>query len=408
MTQWNWAHNHAYAHERWAEPADVDELAGLVTSATRVRAVGSRHSFNELCDSDDLVVDLARLRQPPAVDPERRVVTVSPGVRFGDVARAVAEHGLALRNLGSLPHISVVGATATGTHGSGIANPVLATAVSRVRLVRADGSTSEHRRGDAGFPATVLSLGAAGIAVDMDLDLVPEFWIRQTREPVSLPDLLDDAEHILSEGYSVSIFTRWAATEQSEVLRKTAVDPGSPGPLPAASVPSLLLGDGDNLTPTDEPLLWHDGLPHFRLDHQPSFGAEIQSEWFVPRERTAASLHAVAQLAPELAPHLLVSEIRSIAADELWLSPAQGRDSTCLHFTWKQHPEAVARLVRQVGTLLEPHSARPHWGKVFTADQPDWASLYPHLPDFVHVVEELDPAGTFRNRFLNQVLGTEA
>ncbi|MCL8025312.1 D-arabinono-1,4-lactone oxidase [Nocardioides bruguierae] len=398
----NWAGTHTYAYRRLVHPQSQKDVTTLVAGASSVRAVGSRHSFNDVCDSDEWLVDVSGLAREPVVDVPGRTVTVTAGTRFGAVVRAVAAHDLALPNLGSLPHISVVGAVSTGTHGSGSAQQVLAAGVSRVRYVAASGRVRETRRGDPDFAGCVVALGALGIVLEVDLDLVPSFMLRQTCRAVRWSDVAGRLPEVLDDGYSVSVFTRWQDDDPTEVLRKAVPSPGAPaGP---ASDPSLLLGDGPNLTERDRDLPWHRVLPHFRVDHRPSFGAEIQSEYLVPRERATEAAAAVTALAPLLDPVLVLGEVRSVAADDLWLSPAHGRDSLCLHFTWLPRADEVAEAQRHLGAALAPLGARPHWGKVFAPHLFDLAALYPRLDDARALLSRQDPDGVFRNDFVARVL----
>ncbi|MBF4161038.1 D-arabinono-1,4-lactone oxidase [Nocardioides acrostichi] len=400
MRELNWAGHHAYAHTRLRRPRDESDLAETLAGASHVRAVGSRHSFNTICDTEDLLLDVTGLARPPVVDAGRGVVRVSAGTRFGDVARAVHEAGFALPNLGSLPHISVVGAASTGTHGSGSAHRVLAAGVSRVRLMSADGAAHELTRDHPDFAGAVLALGAAGIVLDVDLDLVPTYTLRQTRRLTTWDDTRARVREVLDDGYSVSVFTRFSDEQPTEVQRKAA-----PSPDAEPSPPSVLLGDEPHLTPIDEDRPWLEVLPHFRVDHRPSFGEEIQSEYFVPAERTDEAVAALTDLAPVLDAHLIVAELRSLAPDDLWLSPSGGVATTCLHFTWHRRPAEVATMDAQLGAALASLGGRPHWGKTFDPSAFDFGALYPRRDDARRLYDRLDPDGVFRNPFVDAALG---
>jgi xylitol oxidase len=401
----NWAGTHAYTARQIVKPDTVVALERIVRAADRVRVLGSRHSFNDICDTDGVLVDSSGLSLPPEVDRDRGIVTVTPGVRFGDVARALDGTGWALPNLGSLPHISVLGAVATGTHGSGVANRILADAVCRLRLMTGDGSIVTTRRGDADFHGYVVSLGALGVVIEAELQLVPTFDVVQTLdEGVEWCTLLPRVPQLLQSGYSVSVFTRWGAGD-TEVLTKHRVHADEDMPRLGSRAKSALLVDGPNLTPRDRLVPWWAGLPHFRLEYEPSFGREIQSEFFVAASRAVQALEAVTELADELAPHLIVSEVRAIASDDHWLSPAYGRDSVALHFTWEPHPEEVDRLTSRLTASLAGLEARPHWGKRFVGNQ-SLAHLYPRAQSFNDLAHILDPHAKFRNGFLDRTLGT--
>jgi xylitol oxidase len=149
---------------------------------------------------------------------------------------------------------------------------------------------------------------------------------------------------------------------------------------------------------------WHERLPHFRPEFTPSAGEELQSEWLLPRESAPEVMAAIRGLGDRIAPLLHISEIRTIRSDDLWLSPAQGRDSVAFHFTWYKDPDAVLPVVAELDAKLMPLGARPHWGKVTTAAPSDIVAAYPHVADFARLVRTLDPEGKFRNRFVDALL----
>jgi xylitol oxidase len=149
---------------------------------------------------------------------------------------------------------------------------------------------------------------------------------------------------------------------------------------------------------------WHERLPHFRAEFVPSSGAELQSEYLLPRPHALDALHALDAISTTLAPVLQTCEVRTVTADAQWLSPAYGRDTVALHFTWIEDTRAVLPVVQRLEQALDTFEARPHWGKVFTAPAPALRDLYPRLDDFRTLARTLDPAGTFTNAFLRDVL----
>jgi alditol oxidase len=408
MVTANWAGNVVFSSREVHRPDSVEKLQELVARSDRVRALGSGHSFSRIADTDGEHVTLAGL--PPVVEIDESAATarVSAGLRYGEFTGHLHEAGFALPNLGSLPHIVVAGACATGTHGSGQGNGALATAVSAVELVGADGELRTVRMGDAEFPGSVVALGALGIVTTLTLDLRPTFGIRQwIYEGLAL----EDAEEALAAGYSVSLFTHWAGAGFEQVwLKQLDTDPEPPvdwlgatrAPAPVHMVPGV---DPQHCTPQlGEPGPWHERLPHFRLAFTPSSGDELQSEYFVPRAALADALHAVDAVRHHLAPVLQVSEIRLVAADDLWLSPAQGRDTAALHFTWVPDTAAVLPAVAALESALAEFGTRPHWGKVFGVAPATIASLWPHLTDFATLTLKRDPEGKFRNAMLETYL----
>ena len=404
-----WAGTHTFAAAGIVGARSIDEMQRLVAHNPRVRALGTRHSFTDLADSTGVLVTTLDIPPEPVLDEAARTVTVGGGIRYGVLADWLEQRGWALHNLGSLPHISVAGATATGTHGSGDGNGILATAIAGLEYVGADAELHRARRGDPDFAGTVVSLGAIGIVTRVTLELQPSFAVRQDMFPgLAFTTLLDEFDAVTSASYSVSVFTRWV-DETVDVWRKTRLDSGTAVPdqwLGAARDPStaLRLGDGiDNVTPLGGlPGPWSQRLPHFRLDSTPSNGDEIQSEYFVDRADAADALRAVHALRERIAPHLLVSELRTAAADELWLSGAYQRDVLAIHFTWKNEPDAVAALLPDIESALRDFDARPHWGKVNTVSAAELERVHPRFGDARELFARLDPEGRFSNAALER------
>jgi len=410
----NWAGNHAYTAARHVRARSLEEAQEVVRSSSKVRLLGTRHSFNALCDTEGTLLDLTGLSAEPVLAADHRTVRVAGGTPYNDVAAHLQARGYALANMGSLPHISVAGATSTGTHGSGAANQILGAGVSRLELIGPDGELRTIARGEPDLAGSVVALGALGAVVSLDLDVEPTYDVRQDLYAhLRWSEVVERIDEVLESAYSVSVFGRWSDADPTEVLAKTrTTDDRGPadwtGGIEAvpATTASLTLGAGDHITARGTPGPWSERLPHFRGDRQPSFGEEIQSEWFVPADSAEGALRAVTDLAStsggELAALLIVSEIRAIRADDLWLSPAQGRETVALHFTWKREPEAVLGMVRRVEDVLAPFAARPHWGKVYDRHEP---ADRPRLADFRALAERVDPAGTFRNAMVDRVLG---
>jgi xylitol oxidase len=350
------------------------------------------------------------------VDSTVGTVSVSAAVRFGDLAPVLDRQGYALRTLGSLPHIATAGAVATGTHGSGDGHGTIAAEVRRLELVTADGDVLEVGDDEESFPGFPVSLGALGIVVRVALAIVPTYDVTQrVFERLPWDDALGRLDAVMAAGWSVSMFTCWDREAVDQVWVKERVgDPRSADEVLSRAVPATaaqhpLPGD-DPRACTEQlgvPGRWYERLPHFRLDHVPSRGEELQTEYLVPRADAPAALEAVRAVADVVRPGLLVSEIRSVAADQLWLSPAYGRDSIAIHFTWAQDDEAVAAAVDAVEAALDPFDPRPHWGKVFRTPQPPVAERYPRYDDARALVADLDPRGRFRNDFVDTYLPRE-
>lgn len=414
MDEWNWAGNHRYAASRIATPRSVDELRDLIAGARSVRALGSRHSFNDLADTDDLLVSTASLPGGVRIDQEARTATVGGGVRYGDLARELEAAGWALHNLASLPHISVAGAIATSTHGSGDRNGTLATAVAGLRILRADGDVVELRRGDDDFDGAVVSLGALGVVLEVILDIRPSFTVRQRLfGGVPWEAVTSRFDEVTSAAYSVSLFTTWDEEAVSLAWIKELADvPSAVGDdffgAPALTEARHMIATMDVRNTTEQlgvPGPWSERLAHFRFEFTPSNGEEIQSEYLVPRANAVTAIDAVRSLGPLIAPLLQISEIRTAAADDLWLSSAYGTDVVGLHFTWLRDQEGVEAVLPALEDALLPLGARPHWGKLYLDPAGVVPTLYPRLDDFRALTERFDPTARFRNPFLTRLLG---
>ncbi|MGE5137096.1 MAG: FAD-binding protein [Gemmatimonadota bacterium] len=411
----NWAGNVVFGATEVHRPHSVPVLQALVASSRRIRALGSGHSFNRIADTDGALVATAGLPAVMDIDHERASVTVGAGVRYGELAGHLHAAGYALPNMSSLPHITVAGACATATHGSGDANGNLATFVSALELVTAGGDLVTLRRDTDGdrFRGAVVGLGSLGIAATLTLDLVPAFEVRQhVYEGLPAGELAERFEEIFASAYSVSVFTDWQGPRHSQVWRKhRTLDIGdTPAPLhwhgarlatgPRHPVPGM---DPANCTgQMGVPGPWHERLPHFRAGFRPSAGEELQSEYLLPRHAARPALAAIASLRHRLAAVLQISEIRTVAPDDLWLSPSYQRDTVALHFTWIRDPVAVGPVIVAVEAELAPLGARPHWGKLLTMPADQVRSQYERWEDFGGLLREYDPAGKFRNEFIDR------
>lgn len=417
---WNWAGNLRYRAARLHHPETLDELRAIVAQSHRLHALGSRHSFSDVADCDADLVSLDRMPRTLTIDRERRTATVGAGITYAQLCPELHRAGFALHNLASLPHISVAGAVATATHGSGDGNGNLATSVAAIELVTGEGDlvTLSRERDGERFDGAVVALGALGVVVQLTLELLPTFEVRQyvyRRLPMARLEAHFDT--IMSSAYSVSLFTDWQSDFVNQVWIKQRVG----DPTPDAS------GDFFGAAPATQPQHpietlpaepcttqmgvagpWHERLPHFRPDQVPSVGDELQSEYFVPRRFAVAAIRAVAALRAHLAPALLISEVRTVAADRLWLSPCYDCACVGLHFTWKKDWPTVQRVLPLIEAALVPFEPRPHWGKLFTLPSAQLQARYPRLADFRALARDLDPQGKFRNAFAARCLFDEA
>jgi xylitol oxidase len=415
VTGTNWAANLTYRAAALHRPASLEQVQELVAGASRLRVLGSRHSFNDIADADELLV-LDGLPGEVTVDRRAGTVSVPAAMRYGELAGRLRAEGLALANLASLPHISVGGAVATATHGSGDANSNLATAVAGLELVCGTGELRTAARGDPDFDGLVVGLGALGAVTRLTLDVEPDYQVRQRAfEGLPWDRLFDHFDEVTGAGYSVSLFTRWEREAVDQVWVKTRATGASEevrgelfGAVAATQDRHPILGlDPVNCTrQLGVPGPWSDRLPHFRMGFTPSSGEELQSEYHLPRARAVDALRTLRDLAGVVRPVLQVSELRTVAADRLWMSPQHDRDTLSVHFTWHKDWPAVRAVLAEVEAALAPFEARPHWGKLFLAGAADLAPRYPRLGDFTGLAGRLDPRGVFINDWLRRhVLG---
>ncbi len=412
----NWAGNHAYAATRLHEPGSVEQLQEIVRGARSLRVLGSRHSFNDIADTTGELVSLARMPRVFDLDREARTVTVDGGVRYGELCGPIDAAGFALNNLASLPHISVAGACATATHGSGDGIGNLATAVTAMEVITADGEIATFARdSDPEFAGAVVGLGALGAVTKLTLDLQPTFRVRQDLyEGLPLAMAVERFDEITSSADSVSLFTDWRGPTVDQVWLKRRVPDGDtfepPPTFFGATLATTPIHPIRRMAPdalTEQlgvPGPWHERLPHFRMDFTPSSGAELQSEYLLPRHHAAVALLAIDGVRDAFSALLQISEVRTVAADDLWMSTAFGRPSVAFHFTWQPDWPAVRQVLPRIEAALAPFDPRPHWGKLFTMPPDAVRSSYRELPRFVELVRRHDPDATFRNAFLERTL----
>ncbi|UYO96583.1 FAD-binding protein [Microbacterium sp. M28] len=404
----NWAGTYEYRAPRHIVVADEDELRAALAGNGPVHALGTRHSFTDLPDTAGTLIEMAAFDRPITIDEDARTVRVTAGTRYGVLAAQLHAAGWALHNTGSLPHISVGGATSTGTHGSGDGNGVLSSAVAGIRFLDAAGEAHEVSRGDADFEALVVGVGAFGILTELTLDIQPTYLVRQDLyADVTWETLLGDIDAVTSAGDSVSVFTRWGEDLGWVWVKRRATDAEATAPeeLLGGRLSATLepLGLGDNVTVIGTAGPWYERLPHFRADAEPSRGDEIQTEYFIDRADAAAALRAVREVVAPYTEHLIWTELRTAASDELWLSGAYQRDAFIIHFTWENHPAEVTEALTLIEPVLAPFNARPHWGKRHLMERADIERVVPRLADARAVFERLDPTGRFVNEHLVRV-----
>ena len=410
----NWAGNYTYKAQNLHQPNTVEEVQALVKKLNQQKALGSCHCFNDIADSPLDQISTLNLNKLVSLDEKAMTVTVEGGSKYGQFSPELDKKGYALHNLASLPHISVAGACATATHGSGMKNGNLASAASAIEMVTGTGdiiTLSREKDGDK-FNGAVVGLGALGIITKVTLDVQKSFQVRQDLfQDLPLQQLKEHFEEIMSSGYSVSLFTDWqnGIISQVWVKRKVEADTKAMGAeffgakAATKNLHPITALSAENCT--DQMGVagpWYERLPHFKMGFTPSSGEELQSEFFVPRQNAVDAILALEKKRDQITPQLMITEIRAIAADNLWMSPCYKQDCIAIHFTWKQHIPEVMQLLPMIEAELAPFNYRPHWGKLFTIAPSILHSRYERLPDFLNLVKEYDPKGKFKNDYLNK------
>ncbi|MEQ1472337.1 MAG: D-arabinono-1,4-lactone oxidase [Candidatus Acidiferrum sp.] len=410
----NWAGNVEYGTANLYSATSVEQAQDFVRKHARMKVLGTRHCFNHIADSTENFLSLRPMNKVIALDTQAHTVTIPANMSYGQLAPYLHEHGFALHNLASLPHISVAGACSTATHGSGEKNGNLATSVTALEMITASGDIVKLSRKEDGekFLGAVVGLGALGVITKITLDLQPTFLMKQyVYENLPLPQMQEHFDAIEGSGYSVSLFTDWQKKRVNEVWVKTRLEAGQefkPAPelfgakLARKNLHPIAELSAENCTEQmGVPGPWFERLPHFRMGFTPSAGDELQAEYFVPRQHAVEAILAIEGIRDQVTPHLLISEIRTIAADDFWMSPCYKQPSMTIHFTLKPDWPAVNKLLPVIERELAPFDVRPHWGKLFTIAPERLRTKYSKLAEFIELSKKYDPHGKFHNEFLN-------
>ncbi|WP_458122479.1 FAD-binding protein [Paenibacillus sp. Z6-24] len=413
MSYQNWAGNYTYGATEMIYPEHTEHLQQLVKEHSKIKVLGSGHTFNAITDTDQVFVSLRKWNRMLELDESRSTVTVQGGITYGELCAQLSGTNYALHNLASLPHITIAGAVATSTHGSGSSNVSLAAAVEGIEMIDGNGELHTFQRGDEQFAGVVVNLGALGIVTKLTLKVIPSYTVKQfVYENLPLAQLKEHAEGIFNNAYSISLFTDWQQPRFHQVWTKSTEHDGAsyeghanfygaaPAAVPLHPLPGM---QSENCTEQlGKPGMWHERLAHFKMEFTPSAGKELQSEYLMPREHVYQASLAIYELREHLAPVLFVGEVRTIAADDLWMSPFYNQPSVALHFTWKDDWQAVERVLPLIEEALAPFHARPHWGKLFTVPAEALQQQFENLPKFRALIEKYDPQGKFSNAFLDK------
>ena len=406
----NWSKNIEFNDRKYFQPESISELQELIRTNQKIRVRGTAHCFNDIADTSSYAINLSKMPKTIEVDVEKKSVLVAAGLKYGELAPVLHEQGWALDNLASLPHISIAGSISTGTHGSGVKNKNLANQVISFDVVTAEGEIRHIDRSNPAFSAMVVGLGLGGIVYQYELRIEPTYEIRQVVYPnIPLDVLQRSFDQIMGSAYSVSYFTDWGSDQVGNLWCKFRADEVIPDSIGGCAQADKKYHPITSVNPeacTEQlgvPGDWHQRLSHFKLEYTPSVGEEIQTEFFIDRKDASAAIEVLSKLGDEITPLLWITELRTIAADDLWLSGAYQRDTLGIHFTWKKE-DAIYPVVEKVEAALRPFNYRPHWGKVFTAEAQYLKSVYPKMSEFKALVEALDPTKKFENSFTRRFL----
>ena len=407
-----WAGNLNYSTDNLFTPGDITTLQETIKKCKKARGLGTKHCFNKIADSTQNQISSSAFNKIVSLDKIKNTVTVEAGIKYGEFCKQLDENGYALHNLASLPHISVAGACATSTHGSGIKNGSLATAVTGIEFVNGKGeliNLTKEKDGDE-FSGAVVNLGALGIVTKLTLSLQPTFKMKQiVYQNLPMAELEKNFEAIMSSGYSVSLFTDWKNKNISEVwIKSKSDDLKNVAPVfYGATLATKNLHPIETLDPincTEQMGIegtWYERMPHFKMGFTPSSGKELQSEFFIPFENAYQGFMAIEKLNEKVSPHLMITEVRAIAADDLLMSPFYKKTCIAFHFTWKQEVEEVNAVISFIEEALAPYNPRPHWGKIFTMKPALLQSRIEKLNEFKVLMTKHDPEGKFRNEFID-------
>jgi FAD-linked oxidoreductase len=427
----NWGRVETAEPVHLARPTSVEEVAAVVLRARElglpVKAIGAGHSFTAIAAAPGVQLDLAGLDGLHAVDTERRRVTIGAGTNLYQLPALLTPHRLAMENLGDIDRQTIAGATSTGTHGTGGAFRGLAAQLTAVTLVTAEGgilSVSETENAEL-LPAVRLGLGALGILVDVTVQCVPAFALHALERPEPLADVLESFEARVDGADHFEFY--WFPHTDS-VLTKTNTRLPADTPLaPLGAVRTwfddAFMANGVFAATCGTGRLLPGVVPGInrlatRLTGNREFTEASASvfttqrsvrfrelEYAIPREAIPDAVRGIRSLIDSRGWRISFPiEVRAAAADDLWLSTAQGRESgyIAVHRYWRENHLEYFHAVED---LLRGYGGRPHWGKVHFQEAASLASLYPHFGDFLAVRDRLDPDRVFANPYLERVLG---
>ncbi|HVN52586.1 MAG TPA: D-arabinono-1,4-lactone oxidase [Acidimicrobiales bacterium] len=424
----NWARNQSCAPAAVHRPRSEDEIAGIVeraaTAGRHVRVVGAGHSFTPLVCTDGDLVDLRDHASVLAVDPVGRTATVQAGISLAQMSRELAAHGLAFENLGDIAYQSIAGATSTATHGTGLRFGNLSSRIVGMRIVLGDGSAVEATP-DVNpdlLEVARVGLGALGVVSTVTVQCVPTFNLHAVEQAEPVDEVLERWDEEITGNDHFEFFwipgTRWALTKRN---RRTD-EPVMPRSRWRAFRDDYLLNNlafdvtcrvgrrRPDLIPRVAKLMPSTGrsvytAPSHTVFASPRLVHFYEMEYAIPREHLVEAFDRVRALVRSLGvPISFPVEVRVVAADDIPLSTAYGRETAYLAVHVYQGT-SYDQYFQGVEHIMDDYGGRPHWGKLHFQDASTLAPRYPRWDDFQAMRARLDPDGRFTTPYLDRLLG---
>ncbi|WP_327120766.1 FAD-binding protein [Nocardia sp. NBC_01730] len=423
----NWAGDQQCAPATFATPCSPDEVADLLGSAEAkgqtVRVAGAGHSFTDTVLTDGILLNLANLNRVLDVDHATGLVRLEAGITLNAASNALHEHGLAFPNLGDIDAQTVAGATATGTHGTGATLQNLSAALDSVELMLADGSRAElnARTDPDGWRAARVSVGALGVVTAVTVRMVPSFVLEGIERPVHVDDVLADLDSFVdgNEHFEFYMFAHspLAMTKRNNRVALPEQPRGKAVDWFADILMSNYLFDGmcklSRRQPRLVPLIQRGAAyagsyrrqvdRSYRVFASPRLIRFIEMEYAVPREHSVDAIREITEVTAKFDTPMPI-EVRWVAPDDAFLSPAGGRE-TCYIAVHQYRGMEFEPYFRACEAVFDRYDGRPHWGKRHFQTAETLRDRYPDWDRFAEVRRRLDPKGRFANAYLDRVLG---